>query len=107
MPVVDFEAAWYALKAHIASEALTRGCRVAETMASIEVANRIPEMHQGYDDRPEGRYPALLTTTPLDRPRDRDGTHSRSERTRWNQRRTRDPAGIATAEDEGIGSRLT
>lgn len=52
MPVVDFESAWYALKAHIAEKRSHGAAELAEHMAQIEVRHRIPERHQGFDDRP-------------------------------------------------------
>jgi hypothetical protein len=66
MPVVDFESAWFALKAHIATKRSHGAGELAETMARIEVANRIPEMHQGYDDRPVHRHARVVTVPPAD-----------------------------------------
>ena len=52
MTVVDFESAWYALKAHIASKRSHGAAELAEKMAKIEVSHRLPEGQSGFDDRP-------------------------------------------------------
>lgn len=52
MPVVDYEAGWFALKAHIASKRSHGADDLQVRMAQIEVDHRLPESQQGFDDRP-------------------------------------------------------
>lgn len=52
MPVVDYESAWFALKAHVASKRSHGASELVEQMASLEVRHRLPEGQQGFDDRP-------------------------------------------------------
>lgn len=64
MPVVDYESAWYALKAHIASKRSHGAGELAEEMARIEVENRLAEGQEGFDDRP----PLSLQVRSSDKP---------------------------------------
>ena len=52
MAVVDYEIAWFALKARIAMKRSHSARELAETMAELEVENMLPEEQRGYDDRP-------------------------------------------------------
>lgn len=58
MPVVDYESAWYALKARMSEKRSWGTAQIAEAMAEIEVRHRLQESQQGFDDRP------LLPHTP-------------------------------------------
>lgn len=52
MPVVDYENAWFALKAKLSEKRSWGTTQIAEEMASIEVGYRLPEGQEGFDDRP-------------------------------------------------------
>jgi hypothetical protein len=52
MPVIDFESAWYELKAHIGQKRSHSARELAEAMAKIEVDHRLPEGQEGFDGRP-------------------------------------------------------
>lgn len=52
MPAIDFEGAWYDLKAHVVSKGSHGKRELAEKMAEIELGHRLPEGQGGYDDRP-------------------------------------------------------
>lgn len=60
MPVLDYESAWYALKAHIQTKRSHGASELAEAMARIEVSNRLDESQTGYDDRPPAQLKAVV-----------------------------------------------
>lgn len=49
---VDYERAWLALKAHIASKPSHGKRDLWETMAEIEVDSMVPDGQEGFDPRP-------------------------------------------------------
>jgi hypothetical protein len=52
VPVIDYENAWYALKARLSEKRSWGTAQIAEAMAQIEVDHRLDERQQGFDDRP-------------------------------------------------------
>ena len=61
MPVLDYEACWYSLKAEIQGKRSHGAKDLAEAMARIEVENRLDESQAGFDDRPPARLKAVIT----------------------------------------------
>ncbi len=51
---VDFEKAWFELKAHVASKRSHGADQLKVEMADIEVRCRMPEGESGFDTRPLG-----------------------------------------------------
>jgi hypothetical protein len=49
---VDFEGAWFALKAHVNSKRSHGADELKIVMADLEVAHAVPEGQEGYTDRP-------------------------------------------------------
>lgn len=58
MPVVDYERAWLALKAHVASKPAHGKRELFQEMVEIEVASMIPDGQEGFDPRPVARLQA-------------------------------------------------
>jgi hypothetical protein len=63
MAVVDFENAWYALKARLGEKRSWGTGQIAEVMAELEVHHRLSEDQQGFDDRPVRQ---VAPSTPTD-----------------------------------------
>jgi hypothetical protein len=64
VPVVDFESAWFGLKAHIATKRSHGQSELMEIMAMLEVGNRLPEGQDGFDDRPLPHHDEVVTSEP-------------------------------------------
>lgn len=65
MPAVDFEQAWFRLKAHVGSKRSHGADELKVRMADIEIECLVPEGEEGFDttpQRPEAR-PATRSHT--------------------------------------------
>jgi hypothetical protein len=60
VPIIDYETAWFALKAHIQTKRSHGATDLASKMAEIEVAHVLQESQAGYDDRPPARLSAVV-----------------------------------------------